>query len=365
MKRLWEIVIASRGADRFYCFPFLVLFRIITPIYQIVSRRHLRRRQRRRSREWRAGVISVGGITVGGAGKTPIVQYLAGMLTTDGRKVAIIHSGYGRKRDENRIIGYGEASKIHVDEIGDEVAMLARAVSTAAYAVGRDKKRMLADIDTKYRPDIAIIDDGYQQLDIDKDIDMAILPASMLIQAHDRYTRRLLHPFPRGILREPPEALKRAHAIGITGSEDELSSVEKSHWIQKYGRGKPIIRWIFEPAGAECGDHEISLEELRKLKPYLFAGIGSYPRLLKMVRATNIPLVGDYSLGDHFEYDQLDIEMLARLGSAAGADSYLTTAKDVVKLPTDAFDRPLYCLRLAVRPIDGDRLRILLNRVSA
>jgi tetraacyldisaccharide-1-P 4'-kinase len=84
--------------------------------------------------------------------------------------------------------------------------------------------------------------------------------------------------------------------------------------------------------------------------------------MLKMVRTANIPLVGEYSLGDHFEYDRLDIEMLARLGSSAKADCYLTTAKDVVKLPEDAFDKPVYCLRLAVRPTEPDQLRDTLNR---
>jgi len=362
VRRLWEIVIASRGADRFYCFPFLAFFRLVAPVYQFFSRRHLHRRSKKRSRDWDARVISIGGITVGGAGKTPIVQYLADMLVADGRKVAIVHSGYGRKRNEDRIIGCGETPGMDAALLGDEAAMLARSVPSAAFAVGRDKKRMLMEIDASHKPAVAIIDDGFQRLDIAKEIDMAIIPASILIHTHDRHIRRTLHPFPRGILRERPQALKRADVIGITGSEDEISAAADTGWIREYGRGKPVIRWIFELAGAECDGKEISLDELRKREPYLFAGIGSYPRLLKMVRAANIPLVGEYSLGDHFEYDRLDIEMLARLGSSAGADCYLTTAKDVVKLPTDAFDKPLFCLRLAVRPAERDRLCDIIDR---
>jgi tetraacyldisaccharide 4'-kinase len=302
---------------------------------------------------------------VGGAGKTPVVQYLAEMLIAEGKNVAIVHSGYGRRRNEDRIIGYGKAPGMSPDVVGDEVAMLAGAVPSAAFAVGRDKKQMLTDLDAEFKPDVAIIDDGYQRLDIEKDIDMALVPASFLIHGHDRMIRRMLHPFPRGILRERPNALERADMIGITGGEDEVSSVADTPWIREYGQGKPLVRWIFELAGAACEGHEISLDQLRKRRPYLFAGIGSYPRLLKMIRVANIPLVGEYSLGDHFDYDRLDIDMLARLGTTAGADCYLTTAKDVVKLPTDAFDKPLYCLRLAVRPAETDRLRDNIDRALA
>lgn len=365
MRRLWEIVVTSRGADRFYCFPFLVFFQLITPVYQFMSRTHLRRRRKKRSRDWRAKVISVGGITVGGAGKTPVIQYIAEMLIAEGRKVAIVHSGYGRKRNENRIIGYGEVSKTDIDVIGDEVAMLADSIPSAAFAVGTDKKQMLVNVDTAHKPEIALIDDGYQRLDIKRETDMAIIPAHILIHGHEKSIRRLLHPFPRGILRERPTALERADVIGVTGSEDEVSSAADAPWIREYGRGKPIIRWIFRLAGASCEGQGISLAELRTRKPFLFAGIGSYPRLLKMIRVANIPLVGEYSLGDHFDYDRLDIDMLARLGSAAGADCYLTTAKDVVKLPAEAFDKPLYCLRLAVQPAEKDRLREIIDRALA
>jgi tetraacyldisaccharide-1-P 4'-kinase len=147
MKRLWEIVVTSQGADRFYSSPFLAAFRLATPVYQFFSRRHLRKRRGHRSREWQAKMISVGGITVGGAGKTPIVAYLAERVISDGRKVAIVHSGYGRKRTQDHIIEYGKAGDYAVADIGDETAMLARMIPQAAFAIGRDKKQMAAQLD--------------------------------------------------------------------------------------------------------------------------------------------------------------------------------------------------------------------------
>lgn len=362
MKRFWEIVVTSRGADRFYCFPFLLVFRIITPVYQFFSRRHLLRRRSRRSRDWRTKVISVGGITVGGAGKTPVVGYLAEMLLAQGKKVAVVHSGYGRKRNGDQVVGYGRGPDAGVAAVGDEVAMLARMVPQAAFAVGPDKKRMLARVDHECRPDVTVIDDGYQRLDIVKEVDLAIIPASLLSDDQDPHLQRQFRLFPQGILREPRRALGRADAIGVTGSEEELSRFRITGRIGDHVRDIPLIRWTLEPAGAVCEGNEVSIDDLRKHQPFLFAGIGSYSRLLAMVRNAGIPIAGDYDFGDHFDYDRLDIDMVRRLASSAGADSYLTTAKDLVKLPQEAFDKPLYCLRLRVRPLETETLRDIIGK---
>lgn len=360
MRRFWELVVTSQGADRFYCFPFLLLFRLLTPVYQFFSRRHLRRRARRRSRDWQVKVISVGSITVGGAGKTPIVAYLAGQLIARGKKVAIVHSGYGRRRTADVIIGYGEGRKSPVAEIGDETAMLAREVPQAAFAVGRDKKKMLVRVDRELHPDVVIIDDGYQRLDVAKELDIATISAAFARRNRGRRLERQLHLFPRGILREPPSSLARADTVFLIGAEAELSSIDEAVWGGAASRS--IMRWVFSLTGALCGDETVPLERFNARRPFLFAGIGSYDRLLGMVRDGGVPICGDYRFGDHFDYDKLDVAMLGRLSSAAGADCYLTTAKDLVKLPVEAFDKPVFCLRLDVRPLEEDRLREMLER---
>ena len=122
------------------------------------------------------------------------------------------------------------------------------------------------------------------------------------------------------------------------------------------------MRWTFELTGAECEGQGISLDELRAMKPYLFAGIGSYPRLLKTVEDAGIRPCGDYNFGDHFDYDKLDIDMLRRMAAARKADCYLTTAKDAVKLSADDFDKPLYSLHLTVRPLESERLRDIIAK---
>ena len=166
MKRFWELATSARGWDRVYCFPFIILFRLITPLYQAVSRRHLTQRRKRCSRDWRAQVISVGGVTVGGSGKTPIVMSLAQRLIAVGKKVVVVHSGYGRAGKSELLIPYGRGGDSPLDLMGDEVAMMARMVPSLGFGVGRDKKGMLTRADRELSPDAIIIDDGYQRLDI-------------------------------------------------------------------------------------------------------------------------------------------------------------------------------------------------------
>ncbi len=362
MRRLWEIVITSKGADRFYSFPFLAAFRLATPIYQYFSRRHLHRRRERQSREWQAKMVSVGGITVGGAGKTPIVAYLADRFISEGKKVAIVHSGYGRKRTGDHVIAYGKAGEYSIADIGDEAAMLARMIPQAAFAVGKDKKSMAARVDRECRPDVIIIDDGFQRLDMEKDIDIVVLGANSMQPHSDRHFVRLWRLFPRGVLREPPEAINRADAVFVTGVEPESVDSNPARWFSETAADIPVVHWQSELAGAEGEEGEVSLDKLRGMKPYLFAGIGSYSRLVRMVEKAGIQVSGDYSFGDHFDYDKLDIDMLRRMAAARQADCYLTTAKDMVKLSSDVFDKPLYSFRLTVRPLESDRLQEIITK---
>jgi len=365
MKRLWEIVVTSEGSDRFYSFPFLAAFRMATPVYQFFSRRHLRNRRARCSKEWRAKMISVGGITVGGAGKTPIVAYLAEKFSSEGKKVAIIHSGYGKKRAGDHSIAYGKTGEYSVADIGDEAAMLGRMIPQAAFGVGRDKKDMAARVDKEYSPDVIIIDDGFQRLDMEKDIDIVVLGANSLRPHPDRRFARVWRLFPCGVLREPPEAISRADAVFVAGVESGSSDTNHARWFSDAAGNLPVIHWQSELTGAESAEGEVTIEQLREMKPYLFAGIGSYPRLLRMVEKAGIQVCGEYDFGDHFDYDKLDIDMIRRMAAARKADSYLTTAKDIIKLSPDAFDKPLYSLRLTVRPLESDLLQEIFARVSS
>ena len=356
MNRFWEIIVTSRGRDRFYCFPFLLMLSIITPIYQMISRIVLRRRRCHRSGGWNGAVISVGGLTVGGSGKTPIIGWLAGYFLRAGKSVTIVHSGYGRRDRTPLIIPAGQ--KASVAQAGDETAMLMKLWPGAAFAVGADKKKMVARADQVLNPEIILIDDGYQRLDIEKRIDIAVVRPELFLQ--NAGVHRRLRLFPSGILREPLSALARADAVFIAVDEQTPIDTIKDE-IRCYSPNVPVIVWHFRLNGAVREGGLIANEELRSRRLFLFAGIGSYDRLRRMLSGVGIVPVGDYNFGDHYDYDQMDFAMLKTLSDAARAEGYLTTAKDGVRLPVGGLDKPVYCLALEVVPESESEIERLLG----
>lgn len=345
MNRFWEIIITSRGRDRFYCFPFLLMLSVITPAYQLISRLVLKRRRRRRSGGWKGTIISVGSLTVGGSGKTPIIGWLAGYFLRAGKSVAVVHSGYGRSDCAPLIVPAGQ--KASLAQTGDETAMLMKVCPGAAFAVGVDKKKMVARADQALDPEIILIDDGYQRLDIEKRIDIAVVTPELFLQNEGAHRRPRL--FPSGILREPVSALARADAVFIWADEQTPIEMIKDD-ISRYSANVPVIIWRFRLNGAERDGALIANEELRSRRLFLFAGIGSYDRLRQMLAGVDIVPAGDYNFGDHHDYDRMDFAMLKTLSDAAGAEGYLTTAKDGVKLPVKGLDKPVYCLVLEAAP---------------
>ncbi|MEE9441665.1 MAG: tetraacyldisaccharide 4'-kinase [candidate division Zixibacteria bacterium] len=362
MKRFWEIIIDSRGSDRFYCFPFLILFRIITPIYRFFSGLNLSKRKKRCSREWEARIISVGNISVGGTGKTPIVIWLARYFLERGKKVAIVHSGYGRSSDDNIIIGPGVSDRINYKAVGDETAMMATHLPDAGFAVGRDKKKMVRLADEKLSPDIIIIDDGYQRLDVQKDLDLVILPVG-IFNNNSKIAKRTYRMFPSGRLREPLDSISRADGIMFvqSGDKDIDNSIQR---YRDFNIKAPCLIWEFSLEGVTLDNRQVTLSELKNRKPFLFAGIGSFSRLITMLAECEVELAGSYSFGDHYNYDKLDFSHLRDLSNSCGADCYLTTAKDMVKLPLEGLDNPIYTLALNVEPADEAILNNILSRVD-
>ncbi|MEZ5359904.1 MAG: tetraacyldisaccharide 4'-kinase [Candidatus Zixiibacteriota bacterium] len=347
MSKFWEVIINSRGKDRFYCFPFLFLFRIIAPVYQLFSRQNLEKRKMRCSREWKARVISIGNITVGGSGKTPIIVRLARGFLAAGKKIAIVHSGYGRESKDDFIIPANSSETFTPKQIGDETAMMRLMLPSVGFAVGRNKKAMVIAADRELAPDIILIDDGFQRLDIEKDVDIAIVSSELFPECDDKAGRKKLRLFPAGILREQISALERAHVIfSVTDSEQLASN------LIAYSIDKPVFDWQMRFAGIYRGDKKIADETIRQLKPLVFAGIGSFGRMLEMIEQEGIPVKRSHNFGDHYRYDTLDFEHLKYMREEAKADCYLTTAKDLVKLPPIGLDAPLYCLAFDATPLD-------------
>jgi tetraacyldisaccharide 4'-kinase len=359
MKRLWETAVQARGIRRLYYSPFLMGTRLLTPTYQYFSRRQLQKRAGQCSGGWKAKVISIGNITVGGTGKTPVIGCLARQSILRGKKVCVVHSGYGRLSREDILIDYGGERTFSAEQVGDEVAMLKREFPEAGFAIGRDKKKMTALADEKLRPDIILIDDGYQRRDIEKDVDIVIVDAETMRAIRDGEKSPALRLFPSGIMREDLTALGRADAIFITGGAYDKN--RDAGVLREFNAESPMLTWTMAIPGVDLDGVDTGLDVLYDKRPYLFAGIGSFARLVKMLDGLGIKPVGKENPGDHFQYKKSDIERLNRVSTSKGADCYLTTAKDMVKLPPTGLDKPAYCLKLMARPDDEAGVNVIIG----
>jgi tetraacyldisaccharide 4'-kinase len=156
-------------------------------------------------------VISVGNITLGGTGKTPAVIQIAKVLQGLGKRVAVISRGYGRKNeDEVLVVSDGRNVKTDPRLFGDEPVLIASSLPGAAVIVGADRYRAGQAALDQFRPDVLILDDGYQHVRLKRDLNI------VLIDAADPFGSGRL--FPAGILREPLQELARADVVLITNA---------------------------------------------------------------------------------------------------------------------------------------------------
>ena len=369
MKRWWEWLIS--GADRnrpgdaggrswVFCWLFGLL-RIMSVPYHLISKVQLSRRLKKRSRDWKAKVISIGNITVGGSGKTPLAIYLADLINRQDKKVVIVHSGYGRRLNEECVIVPGEISRYTAAQIGDEVAMMGQRLPFAGFAVGANKKRMVTRADLMLKPDIILIDDGFQRLDIAKDLDIVIISSDLLSQFSGETAPTSRYLFPRGVLRESIESLQRADLIFLL-KESEAGS-DYSDLLKTYNNRAIIVPWAMALEGVEIDGDIKDLSILNGRRPYVFASIGSFYRMIRMLKTNGVAMAGDQNFGDHHNYVEKDFHDLRRRSDHYSADCYLTTAKDMVKLSPEALDKPVYCLQLGLRPVDNAGLKHVIGMV--
>ena len=170
-------------------------------------------------------VISVGNITLGGTGKTPAVVHIAGFLLKHQRRLVVISRGYGRT-DEASVRVVSDGNKLLVDAHigGDEPVLIASKLPLVPVVVGRDRHQAALEACSRYHPDVVILDDGFQHVQLRRTLDI------VLVNARDPFGNGKL--FPAGILREPIQALHRAHAVLISGVEDGADLAALKHVIQ-------------------------------------------------------------------------------------------------------------------------------------
>ena len=285
-------------------------------------------------------VISVGNLSVGGAGKTPLVGMLAARLLDAGLRVGVVSSGYGRQSDEPVLEPGYRVQRMDTGRVGDEVRLLAERLPEAVFAVDASKTaaaRRLADRDDV---DVIIVDDGFQHRRLRRDLDIVAYDAAV--------KRRVLKLFPYGILREPLSALKRADIIVVTRAR---FATDIKELLKRLARINPLASLYtaqFVPEALVGRDRSLPVKYLEDKSVFLFAGVGNFLSLRRQVAALAGDLDGWLELSDHQVYDTALLEHIKRLADRYDSDVIVTTAKDWVKLGDFDFGREIYYLDISV-----------------
>ena len=271
-----------------------------------------------------APVISIGALTMGGAGKSPFVAHLAQKLSEAGRTPAILTRGYGRKSKLDVIVPRGGSAP--VEQTGDEAQTYVRQ-AFAHVGIGRDRYQVGRRMEQELSPDLFLLDDGFQHFRLRRDHDI------VLIDALDPLGGGV---FPLGRLREPFAALARATAIVITRAENRHTGIERL--IRRYNVRAPIFRARVVP-----------LSELPEEPVAAFCGLGQPRTFWRTLEILGIRAAPRLVFQDHHRYTPGDLQEIGREAQEAGAQALVTTEKDMMNLPTGAaLPLRVYCLRIGI-----------------
>jgi tetraacyldisaccharide 4'-kinase len=285
-------------------------------------------------------VVSVGNITIGGTGKTPMVAFLARFLIDEGFKVGIVSSGYGRESDESYVLpGYKMMNKNH-PEIGDEVKLLAQMLPEAVFSVDKNKSLASKAIDQGDGIDLILIDDGFQHYNLHRDIDLVTYDAGI--------KKELLKPFPYGVMREPLSALKRADIIVITRSKFAKDLQQLQNKLKKYNPSAKHFNARFTATELIGAEQNLPVKYLEDKSVLLFAGIGNFKSLERQVNALCADLDFAMELDDHQVYDKDILNEIRTKADELDSDLILTTGKDWVKIVNFDFNREFYYLNQTI-----------------
>jgi len=311
--------------------------------------------------------LSVGGLSVGGVGKTPAVAALAELLIAMGVRPAILSRGYRREGRGPLLVSLGNGRILVSDrKAGDEPFWLARTLPRAVVAVARRREEAAALALDAGPVDVFLLDDAYQHLRVARDVNFLVVDASMPFWQDS--------PMPAGRLREKPAAASRADAFLLVAStEVNITPSVRAHCPDRpvFGLGPtPPAAWLLAKysaapdTGARLSD-DISPGDLPQ-PLYAFAGIARPGRFYEDLQSAGVVLAGSCNFHDHHAYGPADLRRLERKARSAGAVGMITTEKDAVRIPAKGQSVETYVWRYRLKPQRPEVLgKWLLGRITA
>lgn len=281
-----------------------------------------------------APVISVGNLSVGGTGKTPLTILLCRLLVDAGIRPAVLTRGYGKSGGSTGLVPRSADPAGAAALFGDEPVMMSEYLPEVQIRVGADRAASGAAALSRGGVDVLVLDDGFQHLALHRDLDIVLLDS--------RSPFGNGHLLPAGPLREPVAHLARADAFVLTHAEKSSTAAALKEELDRLFPGKPVFSCRHVLRGIRPGrcDATIPVEALAGIKAAAFAGIAGPDGFFSGLAGAGIRLCASMGFPDHHRYTEGDFSSIFARASNCGANLIVTTAKDAVRIPSrlrDAF----------------------------
>ncbi|MFN2512016.1 MAG: tetraacyldisaccharide 4'-kinase [Pyrinomonadaceae bacterium] len=307
-----------------------------------------------------APVISIGNLTTGGTGKTPLVEWVCRTLARKQRKVCILTRGYGRTNPGSRVIvSDGLNVLTTAAEAGDEPFLLAQNLEGLA-AVISDPNRIDAGkwAIENLGAEVFVLDDGFQHLGLGRDLNILTVDAT-----NPWGGGKLL---PAGNLREPQSGLSRADCVVVTRADQSDEVVSLQAEIRRFIGSRPVVTSEMVVKGIARMNSERRQELTSLPQPAAaFCAIGNPESFFELLRRRGVDPIFTRVFRDHHHYTTADLDSLIQESRKAGAQSIITTAKDAVKVQQSKFEIPCYVLAIEISIDEEDRIIQMVDAAAA
>jgi tetraacyldisaccharide 4'-kinase len=269
----------------------------------------------------RVPVVSVGNMTTGGTGKTPLIEYLIRTFTEMGKTVAVVSRGYGRSTYGTQIVSDGKTLLGNASTAGDEPWQIARKFPGVAVIVD-EKKIRAAQLATRYAVNVILLDDGFQHRALKRDMDIVVVDSTM-----DLWPMRVL---PAGHRREPMSSLKRATFLAFS----RCSQPQKEHPEYSRFTAAPscCMNSVPKKLVSLSNNQTVLLKNCAGKSCIAFAGIGNPKSFEETLREIGFLIVEFVVYPDHHRYSESDIDAIREKMSRLHPDMLVTTEKDAMRL---------------------------------
>jgi len=334
----------------------VILYPLI-PVYALIIklRNFLFDKNIFKSRAVNAKVFSVGNLTFGGSGKTPVAIYLTNLLKRTGCKVGVISRGYGRRSSGYILVSDGKKIFAAVEKSGDEIYHTVIDCSVPA-AVSENRVKGAERLIKETGVDTIVLDDAFQHRWIKRDFDLLVIDQRFLTE-NNFFVNNLL---PAGIMREPLTSVKRADAIIINRKFMEKKEIP-ARYVNLF-EGKKLFTGYYTAMNFIDlkNNTEFKLNEFEGQKSLVVSGIATPFSFLNILRQTDVDTENKLIFRDHKKYTFSDIQRIRQMFYSTNSHSVVTTEKDAVKLTKfsrELDDIDVYYLKIKFKMDDEDSFK--------